>query len=130
VLPLHISDEFLKNHKEMISCERLDYLPSSEALRIAYKHEVKSETNTIPQKLCLFICLWVKKWSKLQGVLEQPAIKVKLPPPWTAHSSHALQATNSIHHSLHFGASRTMGACAFIAAMLISCRAQAQNNAE
>ena len=35
-----------KNTKEMISFERLDYLPSSEPLRTAHRSELRSETNT------------------------------------------------------------------------------------
>jgi ABC-type cobalamin/Fe3+-siderophores transport system ATPase subunit len=35
-----------KNSKEMIAFERLDYLPSSEPLRMAYKSELRSEAST------------------------------------------------------------------------------------
>lgn len=37
-----------KNTKEMISFERLDYVPSSEPLRIAHKSELKSNTSSRP----------------------------------------------------------------------------------
>ncbi|HEY3741939.1 MAG TPA: AAA family ATPase, partial [Bryobacteraceae bacterium] len=40
-----------KNTKEMISFERLDYLPSSEPLRMAHKSELKSETNAPPTEV-------------------------------------------------------------------------------
>lgn len=41
----------IKNGKEMIAFERMDYLPSSEPLRTAHKGELKSETSTAPTKI-------------------------------------------------------------------------------
>jgi ABC-type lipoprotein export system ATPase subunit len=40
-----------KNTKEMISFERLDYLPSSEPLRMAHKGELKSENTSPPTEV-------------------------------------------------------------------------------
>jgi energy-coupling factor transporter ATP-binding protein EcfA2 len=40
-----------KNTKEMISFDRLDYLPSSEPLKTAHKGELKTDTSTIPTKV-------------------------------------------------------------------------------
>lgn len=37
-----------KNSKEMMSFDRIDYLPSSEPLRMAHKGELRSETRTEP----------------------------------------------------------------------------------
>ncbi len=40
-----------KNGKEMMAFERLDYLPSSEPLKTAYRAELRSDTKTLPTKV-------------------------------------------------------------------------------
>ena len=40
-----------KNSKEMITFERIDYLPSSDVLRTAHKSELKSGSKTAPTKI-------------------------------------------------------------------------------
>ena len=49
-----------KNTKEMISFERLDYLPSSEPLRTAHRSERRSEITPRQPKSHSFTCLKVK----------------------------------------------------------------------